>query len=203
VHVSLSWLRPVWAPVRVGSQRIAGRCRCLSARPLPAIGLLGRGTRAPLGSDERGPGRQKGVEDSDGAVRPPAGLCRRPRSATVMPLLMRPFKRRQAPRWRAGARAVRLRRAAEARRRRTSPDAAESGGGKRRGMPPRRWPRPGGNFARSLSADLWPNLSAAARASTNARPARQPGPPMTRRSPARADLGARGAKSIRALPAAK
>jgi hypothetical protein len=134
----------------------------------PAIGLLAGGTRAPLGSDERGPGRQKGVEDSDGAVRPPAGLCRRPRSGTVMPLLMKPFNRRQAPRCRGGARAVLLRQAAEARRRsrRTSPDAAESGGGNRRRMPPRRWPRPGGSFARSLSADLWPNLSAAARAST-------------------------------------
>jgi hypothetical protein len=134
----------------------------------PAIGLLAGGTRAPLGSDERGPGRQKGVEGSDGAVRPPAGLCRRPRSGTVMPLLMKPFNRRQAPRCRGGARAVLLRQAAEARRRsrRTSPDAAESGGGNRRRMPPRRWPRPGGSFARSLSADLWPNLSAAARAST-------------------------------------
>jgi hypothetical protein len=134
----------------------------------PAIGLLAGGTRAPLGSDERGPGRQKGVEGSDGAVRPPAGLCRRPRSGTVMPLLMKPFNRRQAPRCRGGARAVLLRQAAEARRRsrRTSSDAAESGGGNRRRMPPRRWPRPGGSFARSLSADLWPNLSAAARAST-------------------------------------
>jgi hypothetical protein len=49
-----------------------------------------------------------------------------------MPLLMKPFKRRQAPRCRGGTTAVRVRQAAEARRRsrRTSPDAAESGGGK-------------------------------------------------------------------------
>jgi hypothetical protein len=73
---------------------------------------------------------------------------------------------------------------------------------KARNCPSRRWPRPGGNFARSLSADLWPNLSAAARASTKARPACPPGPPMTWRSAARAELGARGATSIRASASA-
>jgi hypothetical protein len=90
----------------------------------------GRGRRSGAVSED--PGARRRVEDSDGAVRPPAGLCRRPRSVTVM---LQVDEGPQTPSSAAvprRARAVSLRQAAEARRRsrRTSPDAAESGGGK-------------------------------------------------------------------------
>lgn len=108
--------QPFLASPRMGAckSRFAAHCWAVS---LPfrtpfflRSGCSAGGMRAPLGSDERGPGRQKGVEGQRWSGTTASGPLSpsevRRRDALVMKL----FKRRQGPRCRGGARAVRLRR---------------------------------------------------------------------------------------------